>query len=170
MNHKNGNGGSQKFFSNCQLRPHIAGYLENGDFFLRIGLPYTCNRRFQVNGGFQIRFSGWRVLETEIHCICVDGRKRRFPNTMTSCLSSGLALLHIQLEDATNGRRSVLNTKKKYPLFSKNNTRLRVDGQIGFKTATCGDFFLKNGGKNLRFRKYPPAMKFHFCFFLLDHT
>ena len=36
------------------------------------------------------------------------------------------------------------------------NTRLRVDGQIRFKNATCGRrFSFKYGGKYLRLRKYP---------------
>ena len=65
------------------------------------------------------------VLKTEIHHVRVDGRKRRFSNTMTSWLGSRLALLHIQFENATCGRRFLLNTKEKVSVFE--NTRLHVD-------------------------------------------
>ena len=119
--------------------------------------------------------------------IRVDGRKRRFSNTMTSCLGSRLAFPHIRFENVTCGRRFFkygeknlrfrkypatcgwsntiqkryvwtqiffLNTEEKVSVFE--NTRLRVDGQIRFKNATCGRrFFFKYGGKSLRFRKYP---------------
>ena len=72
---------------------------------------------------------------------------------MTSCLGSRLALLHIPFENVrVDG--DFLNTEKKPSVFE--NTRLRVDGQMRFKNATCGRrLFFKYGGKNLRFRKYP---------------
>ena len=104
--------------------------------------------------------------------IRVDGRKRRFSNTMTSCLGSRLAFPHIRFENVTCGRRFLkygeknlrfrkypatcgwsntiqkryvwtqiffLNTEEKVSVFE--NTRLRVDGQIRFKNATCGRRF-----------------------------
>ena len=52
----------------------------------------------------------------------MDGRKRRFSNTMTSCLGSRLALPHMRFER----RRFFLNTEEKFSVFE--NTRLRVDG------------------------------------------
>ena len=70
------------FFSEYSYRPHLA-----------------------ENGGFQIRSPGWRFLKTEIYHIPVDGQKRRFSNTMTSCLGSRLALPHIRFENAACGRR-----------------------------------------------------------------
>ena len=68
--------------------------------------------------------------------IRVDERKRRFSNTMTSCLGSRLALPHIRFKNATYGRRFFLNTEENVFVFY--NTRLRVDGQIRFENATCG--------------------------------
>ena len=54
---------------------------------------------------------------------------------MTSCLGSRLALLHIPFENVrVDG--DFLNTEKKPSVFE--NTRLRVDGQMRFKNATCG--------------------------------
>ena len=70
------------------------------------------------NGGFQKRSPGWRVLKTEIHRICVDGRKRRLSNTMMSCLSLRLALLHTRFKNTTCGYRYFLIWRKKPP-FSK---------------------------------------------------
>ena len=47
-----------------------------------------------------------------------------------------------------------LNTEENISVLE--NIRLRVDGQIRFKNATCGRrFCFKYGGKNLCFRKYP---------------
>ena len=77
------------------------------------------------NGGFKIRSPGWRVLKTEIHCICVDGRKRRLSNTMTSCLGSRVAFPHIRFKNVMCGRRLFLIRRKKIFVFE--NTRLRVD-------------------------------------------
>ena len=41
---------------------------------------------------------------------------------MTSCLGSRLVLLHIRFENATCGRRFLINTKKKSSVFE--NTQL----------------------------------------------
>ena len=47
-----------------------------------------------------------------------------------------------------------LNTEENISVLE--NIRLRVDGQIRVKNATCGRrFCFKYGGKNLCFRKYP---------------
>ena len=72
------------------------------------------------NGGFQIpvRSPGWRFLKTEIHRIRRDWRKRRFSNTIMSCLSSRLALPHIRFENATCVRIFFKYGGKKCP-FSK---------------------------------------------------
>ena len=70
------------------------------------------------NGGFQIRSPGWRFLKTEIHRIRMDWRKRRFSNTIMSCLSSRLALSYIRFENATCVRILFKYGGKKCP-FSK---------------------------------------------------
>ena len=83
--------------------------------------------------------------------ISVDGRKRRFLNTMTSWLHIGsrLALRHSYDSEGADlfkygGKVSV-----------SENTRLSVDGRIRFENATCGrNSFFKYGEKNIRFRKY----------------
>ena len=141
VNHKNGNGGSQKFFSQLSTPSTHSWVLGKRRLFLRIWLPYTCNRRFSGKRRFSNTLSRVESFGNG-DSLYLCGRAKTEVSKYDDVLPKFRARsLHIQLEDATNGRRSVLNTKKKYPLFSKNNTRLRVDGQIGFKTATCGRRF-----------------------------
>ena len=64
-------------------------------------------------------------MKTEIHRIRVGGRKRRFSNTMTSCLGLRLALPHIRFENATCGRRFFKYGEKISVKFE--NTRLCVN-------------------------------------------
>ena len=118
------------------------------------------------NGGFQIHSPGWRVLKTEIYRIRVDGRKRRFSNTLSrvesfengdSSYSCGRAKMEVFKYDDImlrfKGRSSAHTIRKRYmwtQIFFKirrkkitvfENTRIRVDGQIRFKNATCGRRF-----------------------------
>ena len=74
---------------------------------------YSYHPHLAENGGFQIRSSGWRFLKTEIYHIHVDGRKRKFSNTMTLFLGSRLALPHIRFENAACVRRFFLTRIKK---------------------------------------------------------
>ena len=92
---------------NCQASStHSRVFSKTEIFFSEYGyLSYITGVLGTKNGGFQIRSSGWRFLKTEIHHIRIDGRKRRFSNTMTSGLGSRLALPHIRFENATCGRR-----------------------------------------------------------------
>ena len=84
----------------------------------------------------------------------IGHRKRRFSNTMTSCLGSRLALPHIRFENVTCGvwTQLVLKTEDKVSVFE--NTRLRVNGQKWFENATFGRRFFWIRRKNYRFRKY----------------
>ena len=75
--------------------------------------------------------SGWRVLKTEIHSIRVDGRKRRFSNTTTSCLGSRLALPHIRFENATCGHR--------FFKYGEKNLRFRKYPATCGRSNTAGD-------------------------------
>ena len=103
---------------------------------------------------FQICSPGWRFLKIEMYRIRVDGRKRRFPNTMTSCPGSRIAFPHIRFENVTCGRSFFLMRRKKAP-FSKipgyvwtvkyDLKTLRVDADF---------FFLNTEKKKSRFRKY----------------
>ena len=77
-------------FRTLDPRPLVAGYFgKRRLFFSEYGYRPHVSGVFRApkRGGFQIRSPGWRVLKTEIHRIRVDGRKRRFSNTMTSCLA-----------------------------------------------------------------------------------
>ena len=58
---------------------------ENAFFFLRFRLPSTCIRwkRSPSHVSFQKRSPDWRFLKTLAARLRVDGRKRRFSNTMT---------------------------------------------------------------------------------------
>ena len=78
--------------------------------------------------------------------IRVDGRKRRFSNTMTSCLGSRFALRTYDLK-TLRVDADFLNTEENVSVFQ--NTRLRVDGQIRFENATCGCIFLLNTEKKI---------------------
>ena len=102
-------------------RPHVAGYLRKRRlFFSEYSYhPHVTGVFGTENGGFQIRSPVWRVLKTEIHLIRVDGRKRRFSNTMTSCPGSGLARLHIRFENAKCGRRFFFKYGEKTLRFQK---------------------------------------------------
>ena len=79
----------------------------------------------------------------------MDGRKRSFSNTMTLCLGSKLALLHIRFENATCRPNFFLNTEEKVSILE--NTRLRVDGRTRFENATYERRFFKYGEK-IRFQ------------------
>ena len=65
------------------------------------------------------------ILKMEMYRFRVDGRKRRFSNSMKSYLGSRLALQFIRLENVTCGCRLFLNTEEKISFFE--NTWLRVD-------------------------------------------
>ena len=71
--------------------------------------PTTEVFKYDLQGG------GFRFLKTEMYRIGVDGQKRRFSNTMTSCLGSRLVLPHIRFENATCGRRVFQIPRKKSP-------------------------------------------------------
>ena len=66
---------TEMFFSEYSYRPHVAGVFRH--------------RKWRFSNTLS-RVETWRI--------CVDGRKQRFSNTMTSCLGSRLALLHIWFE------------------------------------------------------------------------
>ena len=114
------------FFSEHGYRPHVAGVYGHQ--------------------GFQKRSPEWRLLKTETYRICVDGRKRRFLNTMTSCLGSEGSLFGTT---TIRKRQIYLNMEGKVSVFE--NTRLSVDGRIRFENGTCGRRFFLNTEK----KKYP---------------
>ena len=96
------------FYTVCKLDPvHLAGYFRNRRLFSPNTAAVHTYLAFSgtENEGFQVRSPGWRVLKTEIHRIRVDERKRRFSNTITSCLGSRLALPHIGFENTMCERR-----------------------------------------------------------------
>ena len=89
-------------------------------------------------------------MQTEMYRFHVDRRKRRFSNTMTSCLGTGLTLPHIGFEMLRVDADFFKHEGKSY-VFE--NTRLRVDSQIRFENPTCGRRFFKlNVLENTRLR------------------
>ena len=66
---------------------------QNEDFFLRINLPSTRKRRFRapITQVF-LQFPDWRFLTTPASRLRVDGRKRRFSNTMMPYIIYPIAL------------------------------------------------------------------------------
>ena len=80
-------------------------------------------------------------MKKEIHRIRVDGRKRRFSNTMHGVMTSFKAV-PIRFKNAIRVDADFFkNTQERISVFE--NTRLRVDGQIRFKNAirVDADFF-----------------------------
>ena len=71
----------------------------------------------------------------EMYCIRLDGRKRRFSNTMMSCLGAKLALPHIRFENIYVWMQILLNTQpkknlrfRKYPATNgRSNTIQKLD-------------------------------------------
>ena len=118
-------------------RPHVAGnFPKRRCFSPNEGTVHTQPAFSGTeNQGFQIRSPEWRLLKTVTYRLRVDGRKRRFSNTMTSCLGSRLALWHNYDSEVAD----LFNMEEKVSVFE--NTRLRVDGQIRFENATCGRRF-----------------------------
>ena len=85
------------------------------------------------------------------HGYRTKGQKRRFSNTMTSCL--GFSSAHT-IRKRFVWTQIFLNTKEKTFVFE--NTRLYVwMVKYDSKTLRVDADFFKKGGKNLRFRKYP---------------
>ena len=101
------------YTKNFFLRPrsHVAGYFRKRRFFLRIWLPSTrtCSgvfghrKRTFSNALFRVEIFENGYLH--LSYIRIDGRKRRFSNTITSCLGSRLTFPYIRFENGSCGRR-----------------------------------------------------------------
>ena len=100
---------SQEF---CTINPAPSGpvhaypdFFENGDFFSVCTCPQVSATNTEV---FDKRSPDCRFLKTEIYRIRVDGRKRRFSNTMTSKL--GFSALGHKLDKHGGDQPNVSST------------------------------------------------------------
>ena len=68
-------------------RPQVSVLFKNGDFFLRFG-PRSTRIRWRRSPKTHVfkRSPVWRFLKTPVYCFRVDGRKRRFLNTMINVI------------------------------------------------------------------------------------
>ena len=127
-------------YENVCLRVYTYPFLfESGYFFLRFCLLSTCIRWKQSPKMdlFKKRSPEWRFLKTPAFHLRVDGRKRRFSNTMMSCTSS--------MTHAPWGMLSYLHRCSVFVRTGeKDSNTLRKDA-----------YFFLNVEKTLRFQKYP---------------
>ena len=89
----------------------------------------------------------------EIYCANVVGQKRRFSNTMTSCLSSKLAILHIRFENATCVQTQIFfkDEKKNLHFRTQYRTMFGRSNTIRKCYVACRRSFFKYGDKNICF-------------------
>ena len=124
------------------------------DFFLRIRLPSTRNRRFRApkTEVLKYAFRGGEFWKRRFIVFVWTGENGGFQIRWTHAYVQGS---FFRTYDSKTLRVDADFYKYGEKNFVFKNTRIRVDGQIWFKNATCRRRFFLNTEKNLRFRKYP---------------